>query len=233
MKPDTIGRPLGVFGGTFDPVHLGHLRLAEEACDALQLERVRWIPAGQPTAREAPQASAAQRLAMVARAIAGNARFEVDRAEEHLDIARRNGEKILANPSIALDTITHGQATFTNRDLAMFVHRHSDGKEQFDLAMSAVRSSSDLIALGKDGRGEERFTSRQMIETEQRLGRAAELLAFGKRAGLVQNRDGALLLGQIALGPDRAAARERLRLNRAWRQMLEEQLLQAWNGNNQ
>jgi hypothetical protein len=61
------------------------------------------------------------------------------------------------------------QATFTRRDLAMFVHRHSDGKEQFDLAMSAVRGSSDLIALGKDGRGEDRFTSRQMIETEQRL----------------------------------------------------------------
>jgi hypothetical protein len=42
--------------------------------------------------------------------------------------------------------------------MAMFVHRHSDGKEQFDLAMSAVRGSPDLIALGKDGRGEERFT---------------------------------------------------------------------------
>ena len=39
--------------------------------------------------------------------------------------------------------------------------------------MSAVRGSSDLIALGKDGRGEDRFTSRQMIETEQRLQRAA------------------------------------------------------------
>jgi hypothetical protein len=45
----------------------------------------------------------------------------------------------------------------------MFVNRHSDGKEQFDLAMSAVHGSSDLIALGKDRRGEERFTSRQMI----------------------------------------------------------------------
>ena len=47
--------------------------------------------------------------------------------------------------------------------------------------MSSVRGSSDLIALGKDGRGEERFTSRQMIETEQRLGRASELLAERER----------------------------------------------------
>jgi hypothetical protein len=57
---------------------------------------------------------------------------------EHREIAQRNGERIIADPNrVALDAITHQQATFTRRDLAMFVHRHSDGKEQFDLAMSA------------------------------------------------------------------------------------------------
>src|SRR3546814_8307926 len=86
---------------------------------------------------------------------------------DHARVARENGEKIIANPSIALDGITRGQATFTTRDLAMFVHRHSDGKDQFDQAMSAVRSSPELVALGKDGRGEDRFTSRDMIDTEQ------------------------------------------------------------------
>jgi len=74
-------RPLGVFGGTFDPVHFGHLRLAEEACDRLQLAAVRWIPAGQPALRGTPQVSAAQRLAMVRLATADNARFAVDPAE--------------------------------------------------------------------------------------------------------------------------------------------------------
>jgi Ti-type conjugative transfer relaxase TraA len=102
--------------------------------------------------------------------------LEIDRAEEHLDIARRNGEKILANPALAFDAITHNQATFTNRDLAMFVHRHSAGTIQFDAVMGAVKASPDLIALGKDGRGEERFTSRAMIETEQRLERATATL---------------------------------------------------------
>src|SRR3546814_8785016 len=63
--------------------------------------------------------------------------LEAERVEDHARIARENGEKIIANPSIALDGITRGQATFTTRDLAMFVHRHSDGKDQFDQAMSA------------------------------------------------------------------------------------------------
>ena len=85
VPSEAESKPLGVFGGTFDPVHYGHLRLAEEAADSLGLARVRWIPAGQPTAREAPQASAAQRLAMVATAIAGNVRFELDRAEVDAD----------------------------------------------------------------------------------------------------------------------------------------------------
>jgi len=96
-----------------------------------------------------------------------------ERLDEHHDIARSNGEKIIASPSIALDAITRTQATFTTRDLAMFVHRHSDDKHQFDRVMSAVRNAPDLIALGKDGPGEDRFTSRDMIEAEQRLERSA------------------------------------------------------------
>lgn len=107
--------------------------------------------------------------------------LEAERIEEHRAVAQRNGERIIANPNVALDAITHQQATFTNRDLATFVHRHSDGKDQFDVAMSAVRASSDLITLGKDGRGEDRFTSRAMIETEQRLQHASELMAERER----------------------------------------------------
>ncbi|MES2561340.1 MAG: Ti-type conjugative transfer relaxase TraA, partial [Pseudomonadota bacterium] len=111
----------------------------------------------------------------------GGRGLEAERIEEHRAIAQRNGERIIANPAVALDAITHSQATFTNRDLAIFVHRHSDGKEQFDAALSAVRTSPDFIALGKDGRGNERFTSGRMIETEQRLQRASELMAERER----------------------------------------------------
>ena len=103
--------------------------------------------------------------------------LEAERIEEHRAIAQRNGERIIANPELALDAITHQQATFTRRDLAAFVHRHSDGKEQFDTAYNAVRASPGLIALGRDERGQDRFTSRAMIETEQRLHRAADTMA--------------------------------------------------------
>lgn len=109
-----------------------------------------------------------------------------ERLEEHHAIARANGAKLLANPALALDAITRTQATFTTRDLATFVHRHSEGKEQFDHVMAAVRASPELAALGKDGRGQDRFTSREMIEVEKRLKLATARLDAGRRHGMAE-----------------------------------------------
>jgi nicotinate-nucleotide adenylyltransferase len=72
---------LGLLGGTFDPIHFGHLRLAEEAREALALDRVRLIPAGQPPHRGEPRSTADDRLAMARLAIAGNPGLEVDAGE--------------------------------------------------------------------------------------------------------------------------------------------------------
>lgn len=104
-----------------------------------------------------------------------------DRADMHREIARNNGARIIADPSVALDAITHQQSTFTRREMAMFVHRHSDGIDQFNEVMGAMRGAPDLVELGKDGRGEDRFTTRDMIEAEQRLHRATELMAERER----------------------------------------------------
>lgn len=76
-----LSEPLGLFGGTFDPVHFGHLRLAEESIAHLGLGGVRWIPAGQPPHRGTPQVTAQQRLQMVHLAMASNARFSLDPSE--------------------------------------------------------------------------------------------------------------------------------------------------------
>ncbi|WP_407865442.1 Ti-type conjugative transfer relaxase TraA [Phyllobacterium phragmitis] len=104
-----------------------------------------------------------------------------DRAELHREIARNNGARIIADPSIALDAITHQQSTFTRRDMAMLAHRHSDGIKQFNEVMGAMANAPELVELGKDGFGQDRFTTRGMIETEQRLHRAAGMMAERER----------------------------------------------------
>ena len=73
--------PIGVLGGTFDPIHYGHLRLAEELGETLRLEEVRLIPSGTPPHRSAPAVPAENRLAMTQLAAAGNPRFKVDERE--------------------------------------------------------------------------------------------------------------------------------------------------------
>jgi Ti-type conjugative transfer relaxase TraA len=107
--------------------------------------------------------------------------LEPDRAEMHREIARNNGDRIIADPSVALDAITQQRSTFTQRDMAKFAHRHSDGIDQFNDVVGAMRSAPNLVELGKDAHGEDRFTTREMIEAEQRLHRAAELMAEGER----------------------------------------------------
>ena len=79
LPPDQS--PVGVLGGTFDPIHFGHLHLAETARECLQLGALRFIPAGTPPHRDAPQVSAQHRLEMVRRAVASNPAFSVDARE--------------------------------------------------------------------------------------------------------------------------------------------------------
>ena len=73
---------LGIFGGTFDPVHIAHLAVAEEAADTLGLERVLFVPAGIPPHKpDRVITDGERRLAMIELAIAGNERFAADRRE--------------------------------------------------------------------------------------------------------------------------------------------------------
>jgi nicotinate-nucleotide adenylyltransferase len=88
-------RPVGILGGTFDPVHFGHLRLAEELAQQLGLSEVRFIPSGKPWHRGAPGATPMQRMEMVSLAIAGNPRFVLDERE-----VRKN------SPGYTLETLS-------------------------------------------------------------------------------------------------------------------------------
>jgi len=87
--------PVGILGGTFDPIHFGHLRLAQELAQTLRLAGVRFVPSGTPPHRAAPHATTAQRVAMTRLAVTGNSLFSVDERE-----AGRSG------PAYTFDTLS-------------------------------------------------------------------------------------------------------------------------------
>ena len=78
---------IGVFGGTFDPIHFGHLRCALEIAEQLELSEVRMLPCGQPPHRTAPQASAGQRQRMLELALAGQSLLTLDTRELKRELA--------------------------------------------------------------------------------------------------------------------------------------------------
>jgi len=90
---------IGIFGGSFDPVHNAHVALARTALDQLALDEVRWIPAGEAWQKVRGLAPAQHRIAMVTLAIADESRYVLDRCE-----VDRQG------PSYTLDTVRELQA---------------------------------------------------------------------------------------------------------------------------
>ena len=103
-------RPIGVFGGTFDPVHYGHLRSAFEMLQALDFEEVRFIPCSDPPHRGVTYATAAQRYRLVEVAIAGQQGFVADDRE-----LQRKG------PSYTVDTLATLRTEFPEQSLGLIV----------------------------------------------------------------------------------------------------------------
>ena len=89
-----MAKRIGLLGGTFNPVHIAHLRGALEVAEFMALDELRLIPSARPPHREAPQATAEQRLAMVELAVAGEPRLTVDDRELKRD-----------KPSFTYDTL--------------------------------------------------------------------------------------------------------------------------------
>ena len=102
--------PIGIFGGTFDPIHFGHLRTAFELLQALRLSEMRFMPAGNPPHRENTVASAEERLAMVQAAVDDQPGFVVDDRE-----IRREGL------SYSVDTMRTLREDFPDRSLCLIV----------------------------------------------------------------------------------------------------------------
>ncbi len=95
---------VGVFGGTFDPVHLGHLILAEQCREQASLDQVLFVPAASPPHKQSKSLTMfAKRVEMLALAISGHSAFQIDELE-----------KDRAGPSYTVDTLIHLQTTRPN-----------------------------------------------------------------------------------------------------------------------
>ena len=101
LTPSRAARRIGLMGGSFDPVHVAHVALAETALSHLQLDEVRWIPVGQAWQKQRTLVDAAHRIAMVQAATAHEPRFVVD----PIEVER-------AGPSYTLDTVQALQAAY-------------------------------------------------------------------------------------------------------------------------
>ncbi len=121
-------KPIGVFGGTFDPIHYGHLRTAFEMLQALRFDEVRFIPCGDPPHRGMTFADAALRYRMVDAAIKEQAGFVSDDRE-----LRRDG------PSYSIDTLIGLRGEFPDRSLGLIV-----GMDAF-LGLSSWRRWDEIL----------------------------------------------------------------------------------------
>jgi nicotinate-nucleotide adenylyltransferase len=101
---------IGIFGGTFDPIHLGHLRAAENARETLRLDSVHFVPVGAPPHRTGPRSTTIDRYAMVALATAAHPGFVASDVE-----IRREG------PSYTIDTVLAFREAFPQDELVLIV----------------------------------------------------------------------------------------------------------------
>jgi len=101
-----------------------------------------------------------------------------DRVTEQRFIARENGARIVADPNVAIEGLTHYQPTFTKHDIARFLRTRTDGTDQFREANLKVTTSSELVVFKTDDRGRKRYTSREMLEVESEMLCRIELMSL-------------------------------------------------------
>ncbi len=133
---------IGIYGGTFDPIHYGHLRPVLEVCEALEMSQVRFIPCGTPPHRESPKATPLQRLSMVRAAIGDEARFVVDDRE-----IRREG------PSYMVDTLRSLRGEYGETPLCLILGM--DAYRQLDswYEWQGIPELAHIVVMRRPGAG--------------------------------------------------------------------------------
>ncbi len=194
---------VGIFGGTFNPIHLGHLRAAEEVTETLALERMIFVPCAQPPHKpesaDDPIAPAAERLAWVRAATAGNPRFEVDPLEVERDgpsysvetlraLAARTGRQppvftIGHDAFVEIGTWREPEALFTLAHFAVIARPPVAGGTLADWLPKCVRDDLEVADDGLSARHRTAGTWIRLLEI-----RALDVSASDIRARLREGR---------------------------------------------
>ena len=160
---------VGIFGGTFDPVHYGHLRAALEAREMLKLEDFRLLPAGTPPHRSTTMASGIHRLAMLRLAVAEHSGFRVDDRE-----VRREGNSYMADTlrEIRDETGDSPLMLIIGQDAANALDSWHQWRTIFDLAHLVImrRPESRLAWSGELQNQMERRLARNPEQLRERAG---------------------------------------------------------------
>lgn len=142
----TTTAPIGILGGTFDPIHYGHLRIAQEALEQCGLTEVRFVPCGTPPHRPAPKADAKLRWEMVRLALNGSPDFLVDVREV-----------FRTDPCYTVDSLTALRAELGKRqpiclilggDAFLQLHTWHEWKRLFELAHIVVLQRAGCHPVG-------------------------------------------------------------------------------------
>src|SRR5690606_3421210 len=166
-----MGVRLGVFGGTFDPPHIGHLIVAQDAALALALDRVLFVPAGTPPHKRDRQLSpAAARLAMVQAAIAGNDRFGLDPWELEQP-----------GPSYTLETLRYLRRQYPDAELWLLI-----GSDQW-AEFATWRAPEGILAMARVGviarAGDQILTADGAESAELNPGGGEPTAVYAERSG--------------------------------------------------
>ena len=211
-KDQSIDEPLALFGGTFDPVHYGHLRCADEARQKLGLNKLYLLPAGTPPHRKPPQATTKQRLEMLHLAQAEFPQLEIDDRE-----TRRSG------PSYMVDTLQELRTEFPQRPLLLLIGQDAANQLHSWFHWEQLFELAHIVILTRPGAKAE-YRSDLARQMQRRLSADVQALCRSDAGGV-------LYLEVTSIDVSATSIKSIMRLGRSPRSMLPGVVLDYINEN--
>lgn len=138
--PDPLPERIGIFGGTFDPIHFGHLRPAIELCELLSLSSLRMLPCHLPAHRAQPGATSKQRIEMLHLACDDTPKLSVD-----------NREALRDTPSYSVDTLKTYKSEFPSSQLLFFMGMDAFAKFTHWYHWEEILTLAHLVVIDRPG----------------------------------------------------------------------------------